>query len=214
VGGSVRDSVWDSVRSYYDSDDLSFYSFFHNYFHKNKLVWLQCLSENVTGYEFFKEECWLVRKPKTLELNEQGRLHSVKGKAIEWRDGYGFYYIHGVEFKEDSWKKVINPKVTAKTILSLKNTEQRMAVLKLWGVDKILKNAKLLDKSARGNELYLVTGVFANPTYFLRFKDTSTDRVYVEGVRPEVGEKKDADFAQASAFGLTKEEYQLLKVES
>ena len=166
------------------------------------------------GYRVEYEDTLYLVPDRIARIDEQNRFHSTKEPAIFWKGGHGFYYIHGVGFDKKLWKKVTNPKVTAKTILSLKDTEQRMAVLKLWGVERVLKNAKLLDKSRRGNELYLVTGVFANPTYFLRFKDTSTDRVYVEGVRPGVGEKKDADYAQAGAWNLTKEEYADLKIES
>lgn len=81
VGDSVGDSVRASVRAYYDADYNSFLGYFHENFEENKIVWLLKLSENTTGYYFYKNECWIVDKPKTLDLDEKGRLHSVKGKA-------------------------------------------------------------------------------------------------------------------------------------
>lgn len=211
VRDSVWDSVWDSVRAYYDADGLSFYGFFSEYFEPNKIVWLQKLSESVCGCAFYEKECWLVEKPKTLERNEQGRLHSTTGKAIEWRDGYVFYFLHGVEFDEKLWKKVVD-KPHIKTILTIENMEQRMAALRVVGVEKIIKAGKLLDKSARGNELYLIENVFDEPALYLKYKCPSTSRVYVSGVDPSLERK--ADVAMAWKFNLTPEEYEKLEVEA
>jgi len=216
VWASVRDSVgasvWDSVGAYYDANINSYYGFFNEYFEKNKIVWLLKLSENTTGYYFYKNECWIVDKPKTLDLDEQGRLHSVKGKAIEWKDGYGFYFIHGVRFDEKLWKKVIKKGVHSKTVMSIENMEQRMAVLKLHGVEKIIKGAELLDKSNRGNELYLVKGVFSQDALFLKYSCPSTGRVYISGVDPSL--PHDADTCMAWKFNISKEDYLKLEVES
>lgn len=43
--------------------------------------------------------------------------------------------------------------------------------------------------------------------YCLKMKHPSLDQEYIEWVHPEVGAKKDADYAQAVAFGWTKEQY-------
>ena len=139
---SMRDSVgasmWASMRAYFDADEWSYLGFYHKYFKQNNIIWMQLLSENVSGYFFYKNECWLVEKPKTLLL-ENNKLHSIKGKAIEWKDGYGFYFLHGVNFDKKLWKQVTG-KPHIKTILTIENMEQRMAALKVVGVDKIIKN--------------------------------------------------------------------------
>lgn len=166
------------------------------------------------GYRVEYNDVLYLVPDRIARIDNQNRFHSTKGPSIFWKGGREFFYIHGVNFNKTTWKKVVSPKVTAKTILSLKNTEQRMAVLKVHGIEKILDKAKLVNKSKKGNELYLLENVFRNPTYYLKFKDPSTDRIYVEGVRPEVGEKKDADYAQAQAWGLTKEEYLSIQIET
>ena len=147
---------------------------------------------------------------------EEGKLHNTKGKAVEYADGYGLYSLFGVNFDEKLFKKVTNKKVTLKTIFSIENMEQRMAGLKLVGVEKLLKSkhATKLDKSDRGNTLYKIEDIFDQTAYYLHYKCPSTGRVYVSGIDPEVGVKGDADECMGWKFGLSKEEYQSLKIES
>ena len=217
---SVRDrvgaSVWASVGAYSSAYNWSYFGFFSKYFKKNDIVWLLKLSENVTGYSFYERECWLVEHPKTLNRDDLGRLHSLKGKAIEWRDKTGYYFIHGIKFDKKLWTKVTNPKVTIKTILTIDNIEQRMAALKLVGVEKLLdsRESTLVDESTRGNKLYKIEGVFDQTAYFLSYKCPSTDRVYVSGVDPEIGENESADECMAWKFDISKNEYLSLEVES
>jgi len=79
-----------------------------------------------------------------------------------------------------------------------------------------IAGAVLVHKSERGNELYVVDG-WSNYTpqaYFLGYNCPSTKRVYVKGIRPNIGEGGDADLAQAWSFGLTLDEYQNLTAEA
>ena len=147
---------------------------------------------------------------------EEGKLHKTEGKAVEYADGYGLYSLFGVNFDEKLFKKVTNKKVTLKTIFSIENMEQRMAGLKLVGVEKLLKSkhATKIDKSDRGNTLYKIEDIFDQTAYYLHYKCPSTGRVYVSGIDPEVGVKGDADECMGWKFGLSKEEYQSLKIES
>lgn len=50
--------------------------------------------------------------------------------------------------------------------------------------------------------------------YFLRYKCPSTNNVYLKGIDPKIGDKKNADLAQAWSFGLTLEEYRRLEAEA
>jgi len=147
---------------------------------------------------------------------EEGKLHNTEGKAVEYADGYGLYSLFGVNFDEKLFKKVTSKKVTLKTIFSIENMEQRMAGLKLVGVEKLLKSkhATKLDKSDRGNTLYKIENIFDQTAYYLHYKCPSTGRVYVSGIDPEIGVKGDADECMGWKFGLTREEYQSLKIES
>ena len=211
VWASVLDSVGDSVRAWYNSDSWSLYGFFNEYFEPNKIVWLQKLSESVNGYAFYENECLLVQKPTTLDLVE-GKLHSTTRKAIEWADKTGYYFLHGVRFDEKLWKRVTGKRPRIKTILSIENMEQRMAALKTVGVERIIKGATLLDKSTRGNELYLVENVFYEPALYLKYKCPSTGRVYASGVDPSLERK--ADICMAWKFSMTEDDYAKLEVEA
>lgn len=80
---------------------------------------------------------------------------------------------------------------TVKDILTIENIEQRMAALRIFGADKLVQEAgaQLLDKSTRGNELYVIPrsrGLFDEDAYFLKYQCVSTGRIYVSGIPPEL----------------------------
>ena len=94
-----------------------------------------------------------------------------------------------------------------------------MTGMKVYGMENLLNEVKaeLVDKSDRGNELYLVRDLF--PTnlnaYFLKYNCPSTDRVYISGIDPDYAKNHEyADSCMAWKYGLSDEEYSLLKVES
>ncbi len=177
-------------------------------------IWTSC----------YYEHCVLVcRLPTKVSKDEQGRLHSTTGPAVQWRDGSGQYFIHGVNFSQNIeehisepklWKKIVSKELSLTEILMISNIEQRYVALKLHGAEKLLQDARaqLIDKSKRGNELYEIENLIRDRTLkLLKYKDPSTDRIYVIFV-PYEYEK--ADEAMAWKFQLNEEEYKLLKVEA
>src|SRR3990167_7428501 len=113
------------------------------------------------------------------------------------------------ELWSDLWFSVVQRKMTFKEVMGLINIEQRMATLKVYGAEKLLEdsNAILISKSGKGNELFLIDGVFSQPAYFLKYACPSTERVYVSGVDPEIGKTHDPDECMAWKYSITKEEY-------
>ena len=88
-------------------------------------------------------------------------------------------------------------------------------IKKIFGVENLLENAKLLDKSNNGNELYLLEGLFRQPAYYLKYSCPSTGRVYVKGVDPRFAkEHKNADECQAHSFSWSLQEYLQLEKQS
>jgi hypothetical protein len=177
-------------------------------------IWTSC---------YYEDRVLVCRLPTKVSKDEQGRLHCITGPAVQWRDGLDQYFLYGVDFgqnlhnhmsKPDLWKNVVSKNLSFKEILEISNIEQRYAALKLYGAEKLLQEAgaQRIDKSERGNELYKIENLIRGRTLkLLKYKDHSTDRIYVSFV-PYQYEK--ADEAMAWKFQLSEEEYKLLKIEA
>lgn len=167
------------------------------------------------GYRIeWQDTLYLVPTPLVL-LDEKNRFHSENKPAIRWKKGAKVYFLNGVKFEKELWKKVINKELSSKEILGLENIEQRMIAIKYKGIENMLEElgAKLLDKTER-NELYLIENVFSQPAYFLKYSCPSTGRVYCKGVKPEIGKQGNADLAQANSFKWSLEEYNKISMET
>lgn len=206
--GNVGDYGW-----------ASFYDFFTrigviNNEHFNQFVNL--LKSNIYDTIQLDTLCVVVPMPSALCRDEEQRLHSTAGPAIAWKDGYEQFYLWGVFFKKSLWEKVVNKTLSMKELLGLENTEQRMAALKIYGAESCLEaaDAKLLNKSERGNELYVLKDLFSEPQYALKYACPSTGRIYVSFVPPEIGIDGNADKAMAWKFQLNLDEYQSLEFEA
>jgi hypothetical protein len=151
---------------------------------------------------------------KTMPKNR--RLHSEKEMAVQFEDGFGVYCLWNVRFEKELFENITSRKITAKEVLKIENMERRMAALKFLGAETLLNDlqAKPIDKSKRGNELYCIDKVFPSKQYCLKYSCPSTGRVYVSFVDPKVGAEKDADRAMAWKFSLTKEQYLSIGAES
>jgi len=78
-------------------------------------------------------------RPTKINRDENGRLHSLTEKSIEYPDGWGLYHINGIKFDEDLWKKITSKTMPAKDVFKLKNTEQRAVAIKTLGAEKLIK---------------------------------------------------------------------------
>jgi len=157
--------------------------------------------------------------PTPLVILEDQRMHSLVEPALRWKEGAEFFYIFGVNFEKELWEKVVTKTLEPKEILSLGNTEQRMVAMKVYGMESFLDalKAKLLDKSARGNELYLLSNVFESfpKAYYTKVVCPSTGRIYVEGVDPEFAKDNvNADACVANQLGISIEDYTRMEVEA
>lgn len=183
-----------------------------NVIKKNKNV-INCFKDLLkagTGYLMMsKRNIYLLPFPRIKLLNN--RLHSETEPACIFL-GKPSYWLYGYKLNKKLWKRIVRKKMTFKQIMEFKNIKHRMIALKMIGIEKILKEAKakLIDKSGRGNELYLIEGVFSCPAYFLKYQCPSTGRVYIKGIPPNFAQKPEeltADNAQAFTFKLSLDEY-------
>ncbi|CAB4136964.1 hypothetical protein UFOVP313_27 [uncultured Caudovirales phage] len=173
---------------------------------------------NCFDFIAFEGLCIVCEPPSVARRDERFRLSSDESACIEWRDGYKLWAIDGVFFDEVFWNKVVKKELTAKDLLGIENIEQRMIALKYAGADETLAamNAKLLNKSMRGNELYLVENFFEEEplAYFLKYACPSTGRVYLSGIDPSFLHGNDPDACMAWKHRITLLEYNELRCES
>lgn len=92
------------------------------------------------------------------------------------------------------------------------NADQRAVAVQMLRPDRLLKqvNAKLIHTGIKGTELYEVPNFMdtGDTEYCMKMEHPSIKgKFYIEWVEPKIGEQKDADLAQAVAFGFTKEQY-------
>jgi hypothetical protein len=99
-------------------------------------------------------------RPKQINRNTNGQLHSITGKSIEYPDGWGLYHINGIKFEEELFLKLTSGRMSFDEILKIVDVDQRNQALRFVGNDekeKFLKlvNAKVIDiytKTALGGK--------------------------------------------------------------
>jgi len=143
-------------------------------------------------------------RPLRILRDDQGRLHSPAGKAIEYRDGWGFSCWHGTVIP-DEW---LTPDfLTPKIVLTHSNIEQRRAACEIIGWARMLTelNARTIDAHASEyiGSLVEVDLPDSGPERFLRVR-CGTGREFAIPVPREI---QTAHQANAWSYGL--DTYQL-----
>jgi hypothetical protein len=148
-------------------------------------------------------------------------LHNDTGrKAVEWSDGNGYYFLHGVPFSAPLYTKVINAELTLDEVAALGNADLRSIALSYMSFERLTKNAntRLLDTGVKGTELYRLplphriardrVGGYGGYDYFIFMRDSShPEREFIEWVDPTIGRQRNAELCQAHAFGISVEEW-------
>jgi hypothetical protein len=57
-------------------------------------------AENLHWWFPYENDCAIIERPIKLSVNEGGFFHCENGKAIEYSDGWGLYYLNGVAVSE------------------------------------------------------------------------------------------------------------------
>jgi hypothetical protein len=126
-------------------------------------------------------------RPTAINRDEQGRLHNPKGKSIEYPDGWGLYYIHGVKFTEEQHKKA--QKASLADIISWEDIDQRSALLRDRPIEQLLKKVPktLIDKTKEcgGYKLYEIEIKDIGKARLLSYKSWSSDKTYAKFVDPK-----------------------------
>jgi hypothetical protein len=92
-------------------------------------------------------------------------------------------------------------------VISISNIEERAKKMEKLGVAHILKKTKaqIIDRSKRGNELYIINMIPNYPLKYLKYEDPSTANKVYGCFVPSIIES--ADEAMAWKFQITEEEY-------
>jgi hypothetical protein len=200
---SVEASIYASVRAYEDAPLLVCFQFLAVALVPNDLAALARFNALVSGYWLEKDRALVVRRPRVLARDAEGRLHSEKGTCLEYRDGWGFYAWHGVQVPE---KVILAPEqLTREDFLSETNIEVRRAIRERMGDRFVPDLGTTIDTGTRGT-LYEVSlpGDSEGVARYVQLQDASSPRQYVLRVPPTV---QTAAEAVAWSFHLPVEEY-------
>ncbi len=207
---SIYDAFWtptdEGVRAYDYAPRLACFRFLDLYLAPNDLRALAHFNERVSGYWLGNKGAALVRRPRVLALDHEGRLHSETGKCVEYRDGWGFYAWHGVRVPE---QVILAPEsLTRADFLMESNPEIRRVIQERMGERFVSElGGKVIDSGPRGT-LYQVEMPAPAPERVARFvqvQDASTPRQYFLRVPPTI---QTAAEAVAWSFEMPVEKYQ------
>ena len=189
-------------------------------YHDSMELFIQ-LKELGLGYMAEDEKTntlYLAPKP-IIRLNALFQHHSTNLPGIEWENAEKFYFLNGVHFEEEMWRKVVSGTMPFRDILAIKDIDQRTQAMRFGDVNKFLKHSKAekLDERLKftpegkkvNYALYKIPkgDIFTEDAYYAVYDCPSSDRVYMSGV-----EKCDT-VAEALAwkFQISPEEWSNLK---
>ena len=200
VGANVRDNEltffdFASHGSVWDFGWLSFYDFFEKigvkYQNPNWEKLKELMESGVYDMIQLDRVCIVCSLPSIVKRQERdnkiGVLHSEETPAIEWLDGFKLWFLDGVGFDFELWKKITQKTITSEEVARIENTEQRMIAFKYLSPNEFIKGAKAEIvglPTAKGNTLYKGSFSEVGDIYFLRFKCPSTGREYIEFTNP------------------------------
>jgi len=226
VRDNVRANVWDNVgvdlqklfskySNYLGSGSnfgwVSFYDYFEkigilndNNFKKYKNL-IQAGAFEVYEYENF---VFAIQPPIKIIRNEQQQMNSINEMAFEWSDGYGFYYVNGLNLTEELFIKLKENNYSIEDFAKEPNEEVKSAVISFIqqrdgeeGVYRFFKENlkevdtyidKKEDKYLEGTTNGMNIGVYTlfkgeinnTEVAYVRCYCPSTDRMFFLGVEP------------------------------
>ncbi len=193
--------------------DFDYLVFEHKFLQTNKgnendkkflqagMLFLEAKEEGM-GYFSEKDGILYVCPNPIISLNPQLRYHSTKKPAIYWKNGLEIYYLNGVNFEKELWKKVTSRGVRAKDVFVIQNLEQRRAAYEIMDKTKMkaLKNYTVLDeaKDDFGKPMKIISFMvdgYDKPFIYYQCVDATTEREYfMETEKMKCWEAKEASF--------------------
>lgn len=143
------------------------------------------LKSGVFATVLYENVAFVCIKPCKVSRNDNGDLHCIDGMAIEWRDGYGEYYLNGVSVEENIVLTSAD-ELDSKFVLTEKNAEVRREIVRKIGVERLCKdlNSKVIDMKDNYELLGLDIGDNRIRPY-LKMINPSIGTYHIEGVHPD-----------------------------
>jgi internalin A len=145
------------------------------------------------GFIFpFEKICAVCDRPRHLRFDSQNRLHAEAEPAIEFADGWNFYYYHGVrlpekygQFHPNQWQ--------SQWLLTEENAELRRVLIQGIGYDRIIKelSAKQID-SWQEYALLQIDHADVEPICLLKMTCPSTGFIHALRVPPNLTSAREA----------------------
>ncbi|MDD5358249.1 MAG: hypothetical protein PHX80_03830 [Candidatus Nanoarchaeia archaeon] len=145
----------------------------------------ETIAESGHWWWAYENIVFISHKPTLLLVDDRGRLHNDEGPAIQYRDGYAQWYLHGISVPQEL-AEIKKEDMKADDILKYDNAEVRMQCIKKMGVGKLKEKGEL--KAKRGSyELIDMKSIIPNSSYapYLFMLNPSTDEIHAEGVHPD-----------------------------
>jgi internalin A len=155
--------------------------------HRQKLLFEHC------GWIFpFEKTCFVCDRPRHLRFDSQNRLHAEGEPAIEFADGWNFYYYHGVRLPEQYGK--LHPNLwQSQWLLTEENAEVRRVLIEGIGYDRLCQElqAKQID-SWQEYALLQIDNADVEPICLLKMTCPSTGFIHALRVPPNLASAREA----------------------
>lgn len=195
-----------------DSPWMTYYDVYLRDGRGNPPAYLRTLMElaEEVGYFWPLDEAFVACEfPMEIHLDEEMRLHNMDGPAYWFRDGFRFYYWHGVAVPE----RVIteDPETwSVADILREMNQEVRRARMERYGWERFAKNHTPIQFDDYGRLFHIPVGVEDEEDLYIVEVENSTPepdgsyKLYYLRVPPTVQTAREG---VAATFGMTANEY-------
>jgi len=139
------------------------------------------------GYRVeYEDTLYLVPTP-LVKIDVENRFHSTNGPAIHWKGGAEVFYIHGVKFTEEQFKKSQTATIT--DIIAWEDIDQRSALLRERPIKELLETVQktLVDHSDEcgGYDLWELNLKGIGTCKVLAYSGWSSAKEYIKFVPPE-----------------------------
>jgi len=140
----------------------------------------------------FEKFCAVCDRPRHLRFDSQNRLHAEGEPAIEFADGWKFYYYHGVRLPE-KYGQFHPSQWQSQWLLTEENAELRRVLIQGIGYDRILQelSAKQID-SWQEYALLQIDNADVEPICLLKMTCPSTGFIHALRVPPNLTSARQA----------------------